>query len=79
MSSAPNIPSMRRSLARPTISTDAKALAVVQDLLSSFPKGQLDAIVMQGPEASAAVDFAQRNGRDEIKFIVGDYPRTCAS
>jgi ABC-type sugar transport system substrate-binding protein len=52
----------------------AKALAVVQDLLSRFPKGQLDAILMQGPEASAAVDFAQRNGRDEIKFIVGDYP-----
>ena len=52
----------------------AKALAVVQDLLSRFPKGQLDAIVMQGPEASAAVDFATRNGRDEIKFIVGDYP-----
>ena len=53
----------------------AKALAVVQDLLSRFPKGQLDAIVMQGPEASAAVDFALRNGRDEIKFIVGDYPQ----
>jgi ABC-type sugar transport system substrate-binding protein len=52
----------------------AKALAVVQDLLSRFPKGELDAIVMQGPEASAAVDFAIRNGRDEIKFIVGDYP-----
>jgi ribose transport system substrate-binding protein len=52
----------------------AKALAVVQDLLSRFPKGQLDAIVMQGPEASAAVDFATRNGRDEVKFIVGDYP-----
>jgi ABC-type sugar transport system substrate-binding protein len=52
----------------------AKALAVVQDLLSRFPKGQLDAIVMQGPEASAAVDFAIRNGRDEVKFIVGDYP-----
>lgn len=52
----------------------AKALAVVQDLLSRFPKGELDAIVMQGPEASAAVDFATRSGRDEIKFIVGDYP-----
>lgn len=52
----------------------AKALAVVQDLLSRFPKGQLDAIVIQGPEAPAAVDFAVRNGRDEIKFIVGDYP-----
>ncbi|MFZ2106076.1 MAG: sugar ABC transporter substrate-binding protein [Roseiarcus sp.] len=52
----------------------AKALAAVQDLLSRFPKGQLDAIVMQGPEASTAVDFAIRNGLDEIKFIVGDYP-----
>ncbi|HZZ63350.1 MAG TPA: sugar ABC transporter substrate-binding protein [Roseiarcus sp.] len=52
----------------------AKALAVVQDLLSRFPKGQLDAIILQGPEASAAVDFAARSGRDEIKFIVGDYP-----
>jgi ABC-type sugar transport system substrate-binding protein len=52
----------------------AKALAVVQDLLSRFPKGQLDAIIMQGPEASAAVDFATRSGRSEIKFIVGDYP-----
>ena len=51
----------------------AKALAVVQDLLSRFPKGQLDAIIMQGPEVGAAVDFALRNGRDEIKFIAGDY------
>jgi len=52
----------------------AKALAVVQDLLSRFPKGQLDAIVMQGPEGASAVDFAIRNGREEIKFIAGDYP-----
>lgn len=52
----------------------AKALAVVQDILTRFPKGQLDAIMLQGPEASAAVDFAQRNGREEVKFIVGDYP-----
>jgi ABC-type sugar transport system substrate-binding protein len=62
-------------VARATDDFDAaKALGVVQDLLSRFPKGQLDAIMLQGPEASAAVDFAQRNGRDEIKFIVGDYP-----
>ena len=52
----------------------AKALAITQDLLSRFPKGQLDAVILQGPEASAAVDFAARSGRDEIKFIVGDYP-----
>ena len=30
---------------------------------------------MQGLAASAAVDFALRDGRDEIKFIVGDYPQ----
>ena len=53
----------------------AKALAVVQDLLSRFPKGQLDAIILQGPEASAAADFATRSGREEVKFIVGDYPQ----
>ena len=53
---------------------DAKSLAVVQDLLSRFPKGQLDAIVLQGPEVTG-VDYAVRNGRDEIKFIVGDYPQ----
>jgi ribose transport system substrate-binding protein len=52
---------------------EAKSLAVVQDLLSRFPKGQLDAIVLQGPEGSGA-DFATRNGREEIKFIAGDYP-----
>ena len=28
---------------------------------------------MQGPEPSGA-DFATRNGRDEVKFILGDYP-----
>ena len=64
-----------QEVARVTDDFDAaKALAVVQDLLSRFPKGQLDAVILQGPEASAAVDFAQRSGRDEIKFIVGDYP-----
>jgi ribose transport system substrate-binding protein len=62
-------------VARATDDFDAaKALAAVQDLLSRFPKGQLDAIVMQGPEAGPAVDFANRSGREEVKFIVGDYP-----
>lgn len=52
----------------------AKALAVTQDLLTRFPKGQLDVIVMQGPEGVTAADFARKNGRDEVKFILGDYP-----
>jgi ABC-type sugar transport system substrate-binding protein len=51
-----------------------KALAVTQDLLTRFPKGQLDVIVMQGPEGVAAADFARKNGREEVKFILGDYP-----
>ena len=58
---------------------NAKALAVVQDLLTRFPKGELDAIIMQGPEGGSAVDFANRNGREEIKFIAGDYPATFGS
>ena len=52
----------------------AKALAVTQDLLSRFPKGELDVIVMQGPEGVAAADFARQNGREEVQFILGDYP-----
>lgn len=52
----------------------AKALAVVQDVLSRFPEGSLDAIVMQGPEGGAAVEYAIQNGREEVKFFVGDYP-----
>src|SRR5665811_412428 len=52
----------------------ARALAVTQDLLTRFPEGELDAIVTQGPEGVAAADFARRNGREEIAFILGDYP-----
>jgi len=53
---------------------NAQALEVTQDLLSRFPKGELDVIVMQGPEGAAPADFARKNGREEVKFIVGDYP-----
>jgi ribose transport system substrate-binding protein len=52
----------------------AKALTVTQDLLTRFPEGQLDYIVMQGPEGVAAADFARQNGREEVRFILGDYP-----
>ena len=52
----------------------AKGLAVTQDLLARFPEGELDVIVMQGPEGAAASRFAHENGREEVQFIVGDYP-----
>ena len=53
---------------------NAQSLAVTQDLLSRFPKGELDVIVMQGPEGVAPAEFARQNGREEVQFIVGDYP-----
>lgn len=29
--------------------------------------------MVQGPEAVAGAQFAQQNGREEIKFVLGDY------
>ena len=53
---------------------NAKALAVAQDLLNKYPKGQLDAIIDQGPEGANAAKYASDNGRTDIKFLMGDYP-----
>jgi ribose transport system substrate-binding protein len=52
----------------------SKALAVTQDLLTRFPKGSLDFIVMQGPDGVPSAQFARENGREEVRFILGDYP-----
>lgn len=51
---------------------DAKALAVGQDFLNRFPKGQLDAVIDQGPEGVAPARAAKTNGRSEVKWVVGD-------
>jgi ribose transport system substrate-binding protein len=53
---------------------NGKALALTQDWLNKYPKGQLDAIVDQGPEGATAAKYLIDNGRSEIKFIVGDFP-----
>ena len=53
----------------------AKALAATQDMLSRYAKGQLDAIVCQGPEAVPSARFAVSTGRTEVKWILGDYPQ----
>jgi len=55
---------------------NSQALSVVQDWLSKYPKGSLNAIVDQGPEGDTPASYAATNGRSEIKFIVGDYPTT---
>lgn len=51
-----------------------KNLAVVQDLLSKYPEGSLDAIVAQGPQVYVGANYAQEQGRDDVLFIAGDYP-----
>jgi ABC-type sugar transport system substrate-binding protein len=51
-----------------------KTLALTQDWANKYPKGDLAAIVVQGPQAMGAVRWARQNGRDDIKWILGDYP-----
>lgn len=53
---------------------NAKALAITQDYLSKYPKGAIAAIVDQGPEGVNGANFAAANGRDDVKFVMGDYP-----
>lgn len=51
-----------------------KTLALTQDWVNKYPQGQLDAIVVQGPEAMGSINWARKQGRDDIKWILGDYP-----
>lgn len=53
---------------------NAKALAATQDLLTKYKKGELDAIVVQGPEGVTGAEYAAQVGRTDVKFILGDYP-----
>lgn len=69
----PNI----KIVAKQTANWDnAQALAVVQDWLNKYPKGQLAAIVDQGPEAVVGAQNAQKTGRSDVKFVLGNYPAT---
>lgn len=53
---------------------NAQALAAGQDILNRYGKGEIDAIIGQGPETVAPARWAKENGRGEVKFIVGDIP-----
>lgn len=53
---------------------NAEALAVIQDMLSKYPSGELNAIVSQGPESVSGAKNASESGRTDVKFILGDYP-----
>jgi ABC-type sugar transport system substrate-binding protein len=54
---------------------NAKALALAQDWLNKYPKGKIDAIIDQGPEGATAAKWAFDNGRTDVKFLMGDYPK----
>jgi ABC-type sugar transport system substrate-binding protein len=53
---------------------NAAALAITQDWLNKYGAGEMSAIIDQGPEGATAAQFAHENGRDEILFMMGDYP-----
>ncbi|GAA0313277.1 sugar ABC transporter substrate-binding protein [Kineococcus aurantiacus] len=63
-----------RIVATPNDDFDSsKNLAVTQDLLTKYPRGELAAVVAQGPQMYVGADYAFKNGRSEVKFIAGDY------
>ena len=51
-----------------------KTVALIQDWLSKYPKGELNAVFAHGPELVAAAEYAKSQGRDEILFFAVDYP-----
>lgn len=53
---------------------NAQALAAIQDMLNRYGEGEIDAIVGQGPESLSGAQDAQSGGRDDVTFILGDYP-----
>lgn len=51
-----------------------KTVALIQDWLSKYPKGELNAVFAHGPELVAAAEYAKSQGRDEVMFFAVDYP-----
>lgn len=51
-----------------------KSLALVQNWANKYAKGELNAVVAQGPQITSVAKWAKEKGREEIKFIAGDYP-----
>lgn len=51
-----------------------KTISLTQDWMSKYPKGELNAVVAQGPELAAGARLAHSSGRNEIMFVACDYP-----
>lgn len=57
---------------------NTKALAVGQNFLNKYGKGELDGVIDEGPEGVAPAQYAHQNGRSEVKWVVGDVPKEVA-
>lgn len=53
--------------------TTQKNLSCTQDLLTKYPQGQLAGILAQGPQMYVGAEYAQKNGRADVKFFADDY------
>lgn len=51
-----------------------KTVALIQNWISKYPKGELNAVFAHGPELVAAAEYAKSQGREEILFFAVDYP-----
>ena len=69
-----NYPNVKMVAAQAADWDSTKALAVTQDFLSKYPQGAINAILDQGPESVNGAMFAARQGRTDVKFMMGDYP-----
>lgn len=54
---------------------NSQNISDVQDLLSKYSKGSLNAVVAEGPEMYAGAEYAVSHGYSGIKFIAGDYSK----
>ncbi len=76
---AENLPGVEIVAYEPEDNDNAKAATAMQNLLSRFPAGSIDAVVVQGPhDCVAAANAAVDAGRDELvgKFVAMDYATT---
>lgn len=54
--------------------SNTENLAVVQDLLAKYGPGELQVVIAEGPEIYVGAQYAHSVGRDDVKFIAGDFP-----
>ena len=76
---AENMPGVEIIAYEPCDNDNAKTVTAMQNLLTRFPAGEVDAVVVQGPhDCVAAANAAIDAGRDELfgKFVAMDYATT---